>query len=43
MLALFLVVFGTSAAFAQTKGYVTNFLGNTVSVIDTATKTRVLD
>jgi YVTN family beta-propeller protein len=36
-LALFLVVFGASAALAQTRGYVTNTVDNTVSVIDTAT------
>jgi YVTN family beta-propeller protein len=35
--ALLLTVFGTSVTFAQTRGYVTNFDHNTVSVIDTAT------
>lgn len=40
-LALFLVVFGASPALAQTRGYVTNFLDNTVSVIDPATNTVV--
>ena len=40
-LALFLVVFGASAALAQTRGYVTNGGDNTVSVIDTATNTVV--
>src|ERR1044072_2664410 len=40
-LALFLVVFGASAALAQTRGYVTNSGNNTVSVIDTATNTVV--
>src|SRR5918993_1225982 len=39
MLALFLVVFGASPVFAQTRAYVTNFSDNTVSVIDTATNT----
>jgi YVTN family beta-propeller protein len=37
--ALFLVVFGVSAVFAQTRAYVTNALDNTVSVIDIATNT----
>lgn len=37
-LALFLVVFGASAALAQTSAYVANSFGNSVSVIDTATK-----
>jgi YVTN family beta-propeller protein len=36
-LALFLVVFGASAALAQTRAYVTNTFDNTVSVIDPAT------
>jgi YVTN family beta-propeller protein len=40
-LALFLVVFGASAALAQTRGYVTNINSNTVSVIDPATNTVV--
>src|SRR4029079_3355089 len=40
-MALFLVVFGASAAVAQTRGYVTNSGNNTVSVIDTATNTVV--
>ena len=39
--ALFLVVFGASAAFAQTKAYVTNVFSSTVSVIDTTTNTVV--
>ncbi len=39
MLALFLVVFGASAALAQNKVYVTNSNNNTVSVIDAATNT----
>ena len=34
-----LVVLGASAAFAQTKAYVTNEAEGTVSVIDTATNT----
>ena len=40
-LALFLAVFGASAAPAQTRAYVTNNGDNTVSVIDTATNTVV--
>ena len=36
-LALFLVVFGASAALAQTRGYVANSNSNNVSVIDPAT------
>src|SRR6476659_4556151 len=40
-LALFLAVFGASAALAQTRGYVTNGGANRVSVIDTATNTVV--
>jgi YVTN family beta-propeller protein len=40
-LALFLVVFGASTALAQTRGYVTNAISSTVSVIDTATNTVV--
>src|SRR5215510_16149087 len=40
-LALFLVTFGASATLAQTKGYVTNVLDNTVSVIDMATNTVI--
>jgi YVTN family beta-propeller protein len=40
-LALFLMVFGASAALAQTRGYVTNSIDNTVSVIDPATNTVV--
>jgi len=40
-LALFLVVFGTGAAFAQGKGYAVNFLSDNVSVIDPATNTVV--
>ena len=40
-LALFLVVFGASAALAQTRGYVTNSDDDTVSVIDVATNTVV--
>jgi hypothetical protein len=36
-LALFLVVFGASAALAQTRGYVANNFANSVSVINTAT------
>src|SRR5215204_1022026 len=39
--ALFFVVFGVSAVFAQTRAYVTNALDNTVSVIDSATNTVV--
>ena len=38
-LALFLIVFGASATFAQTLAYVTNSNGGTVSVIDTSTNT----
>ena len=38
-LALFLVVFGASAALAQTRGYVANSFDTTVSVINTATNT----
>jgi DNA-binding beta-propeller fold protein YncE len=38
-LALFLVVFGASAALAQTRAYVANSGSNTVSVINTATNT----
>ena len=38
-LALCLVVFGASAALAQTNAYVTNSRDNTVSVINTATHT----
>lgn len=38
-LALFLVVFGASAALAQTRAYVANSGSNTVSVINTATHT----
>lgn len=41
MLALFLVVFGASPVFAQTRAYVANFNDNTVSVIDSATNTVV--
>lgn len=40
-LALFLAVFGASAALAQTGVYVTNRNDNTVSVIDPATNTAV--
>lgn len=40
-LALFLVVFGASAARAQSKAYVSNGSDNTVSVIDTATNTVI--
>ena len=40
-LTLFLVVFGAGAARAQTRGYVTNLLANSVSVIDPATNTVV--
>jgi len=36
-LALFLVVFGASAALAQTRAYVANSGSNTVSVINTVT------
>ena len=39
--ATFLVVFGVSAVFGQTRAYVTNALSNTVSVIDTATNTVI--
>ena len=38
-LALFLVVFGASAALAQTRAYVASTGSNTVSVINTATNT----
>jgi YVTN family beta-propeller protein len=40
-LALFLVVFGASTALAQTRGYVANFLANSVSVIDPAANTVI--
>ena len=40
-LALSLIVFGTSAALAQTRAYVANASTSTVSVIDTATNTVV--
>jgi YVTN family beta-propeller protein len=40
-LALFLAVFGAGAALAQTKGYVTNSIDNTVSVINTSNNTVV--
>jgi len=38
-LALFLVVFGASAALAQTRAYIANSGSNTVSMINTATNT----
>ena len=38
-LALFLMTFGATIVFAQTKAYVTNSNDNTVSVIDTSTNT----
>ena len=41
ILTLFLMVFGTNAVLAQTRGYVTNFTNNTVSVVNTATNTVV--
>ena len=40
-LTLFLVIFGASAALAQTKGYATNFGDNSVSAIDTVTNTVI--
>jgi YVTN family beta-propeller protein len=40
-LALFLVVFGASAALAQTRGYVANSNSDNVSVIDPVTNTVV--
>src|SRR6476619_5802784 len=40
-LTLFLVVFGAIEASAQIRGYVTNSIDNTVSVIDPATNTVV--
>src|SRR6185295_20375691 len=40
-LTLFLMVFGASAALAQTRGYVTNSGDDTVSVIDPANNTVV--
>ncbi|HXQ72785.1 MAG TPA: hypothetical protein VN844_19965, partial [Pyrinomonadaceae bacterium] len=40
-LVLFLVVFGASAALAQTRGYLTNIVVNNVSVIDPVTNTVI--
>ncbi|HXQ72399.1 MAG TPA: hypothetical protein VN844_18025, partial [Pyrinomonadaceae bacterium] len=40
-LALILVVFGSSAALAVTRAYVANNMGQSVSVIDTATNSLV--
>src|ERR1044071_2294559 len=40
-LALVLVICGASAAFAQGKGYVANFISNDVSIVDPATNTVV--
>src|SRR5882724_8400814 len=40
-LTLFLAVFGAGAALAQTRGYVTNGLDDTVSVIDVSTNSVI--
>lgn len=40
-LMFFLMVFGTNALLGQTRGYVTNFTNNTVSVVNPATNTVV--
>src|SRR5688572_6275626 len=40
-LGVLLAGFGVGAALAQNRGYVTNFNGNSVSVIDTATHTVI--